>query len=190
MTAVIGLAREAVTDAIAAAASPADLVIANDNAPGQVVISGTREALLAAEPALREAGARRIIPLPVSGPFHSPWMADVTDQLADAFDDVAWSDAVVPVVSNVTGEPVTEATAIRNLLAEQVRSPVEWVASVRSMTNAGVDTFIECGPGSALTGMVRRIAPEARTLNVADVPTLTSTVAALAELPATASVQA
>jgi [acyl-carrier-protein] S-malonyltransferase len=190
MTAVIGLAREAVADAIGAVASPADLVVANDNAPDQVVISGTRSALVAAEPALRDAGARRIIPLPVSGPFHSPWMADVTEELAVAFDGVAWADPDPPVVSNVTGEPVSHAAIIRNLLAEQVRSPVEWVACVRSMVAEGVDTFVECGPGSALTGMVKRIVPDARTLNVADVPSLTATVRALAEMPATASVQA
>jgi [acyl-carrier-protein] S-malonyltransferase len=190
MTAVIGLEREAVADAIAAVASPADLVVANDNAPGQVVISGTRSALVTAEPALRAAGARRIIPLPVSGPFHSPWMADVTEELAAAFDGVAWADPDPPVVSNVTGEPVSDAATIRNLLAEQVRSPVEWVASVRSMVAEGVDTFVECGPGNALTAMVKRIAPEARTLNVSDVPSLSATAQVLAEMPATASVQA
>ena len=92
-----------------------------------------------------------------------------------------------PVVSNVTAEPVTDAARIRNLLAEQVRSPVEWVAGVRRMADDGVDTFIECGPGAALTGMVKRIAPEARTLNVSDVATLDATVAALGAVPAEAS---
>ena len=189
MTAVIGLDRSAVSDAIAASASPADLVIANDNAPGQVVISGTRAALMDAEPVLRAAGARRVVSLPVSGPFHSPWMADVTDSLAAAFDGVQWSDADPPVVSNVTAEPVTDAAKIRGLLAEQVRSPVEWVASVRRMVQDGVDTFVECGPGNALAGMVRRIAPESRTLNVADQASLAATLRALNALPATASVQ-
>jgi [acyl-carrier-protein] S-malonyltransferase len=179
-----------VADAIAAAASPADLVIANDNAPGQVVISGTRAALRAAEPVLREAGARKIIELPVSGPFHSPWMADVTESLAAAFKGVFWSDADPPVVSNVSAEPVTDASRIRELLAEQVRSPVEWVASVRRMVADGVDTFVECGPGKVLAGMVRRIAPEARTLNVADRASLSTTLQALSALPAAASVQA
>jgi [acyl-carrier-protein] S-malonyltransferase len=155
-----------------------------------VVISGTRAALLAAEPVLREAGARRIIPLQVSGPFHSPWMADVTEALAAAFEDVGWSDADPPVVSNVSAEPVTDAGRIRGLLAEQVRSPVEWAASVRRMVAGGVDTFVECGPGNALAGMVRRIAPEARTLNVADQASLAATLRALSGIPAAASVQA
>ncbi|HEX3218852.1 MAG TPA: ACP S-malonyltransferase [Candidatus Limnocylindria bacterium] len=187
MAAVMGLGREAVADAIAAAASPADLVVANDNAPGQVVISGTRDALLAAEATLKEAGARRVIPLSVSGPFHSPWMAEISHQLADAFEGASWSDADPPLVSNVTGEPVTGADRIRSLLAEQVRSPVEWVASVRRMVADGVGTFIECGPGSALTGMVKRIAPEARTFNVADVRSLADTVSHLSAVPAEAS---
>jgi [acyl-carrier-protein] S-malonyltransferase len=187
MAAVIGLDRDAVADVIGTVAGSADLVIANDNAPGQVVISGTRDGLLNSEEVLKAAGARRVIPLPVSGPFHSPWMADVTDALAAAFEEVDWSNAAPPVVSNVTAEPVTDAERIRNLLAEQVRSPVEWVASVRRMVDDGVDTFIECGPGAALTGMVKRIAPEARTLNVSDVATLDATVAALGAVPAEAS---
>ena len=187
MAAVIGLDREVVAATLAATASPADLVVANDNAPGQVVISGTRDALLGANDALKAAGARRVIPLPVSGPFHSAWMADVSDRLAEAFEQVAWSDAHPPVVSNVTAEPVSDAGRIRALLAEQVRSPVEWLASVRRMVEEGVDTFIECGPGNALTGMVRRIVPEARTLNVADVSTLDATLQALGAVPAEAS---
>jgi len=180
MVAVIGLDREAVQRAVEVAASPADLVVANDNAPGQVVLSGTREALGAVEAALHAAGARRLIPLKVSGAFHSPLMAEVRDQLAEAFAAVAWQDAAVPVVSNVTAEPEREAGRLRSLLAEQVRSPVEWVASVRRMRDEGVDTFVECGPGSALTGMVKRIVPEARTLNVADLASLEASVQALA----------
>jgi [acyl-carrier-protein] S-malonyltransferase len=187
MAAVIGLDRETVTSVIAAVASPADLVVANDNAPGQVVISGTREALIDAEAMLREEGAKRVIELSVSGPFHSAWMADVSDRLAEAFTTSEWSDAEPPVVSNVTGEPVTDAEMIRSLLAEQVRSPVEWVASVQRMIAEGVDTFIECGPGSALTGMVKRIAPGVRTLNVSDVGSLAATLSQLAAMPVEAS---
>jgi [acyl-carrier-protein] S-malonyltransferase len=182
MAAVIGLDRSTVADVIASVASPADLVVANDNAPGQVVISGTGAALAAADAALRGAGARRVISLPVSGPFHSGWMANVCDELATAMERVDWHDADPPMISNVTAKPVHDAGMIRALLAEQVRSPVEWVASVRRMAEDGVDTFIECGPGAALTGMVRRIAPEARTLNVNDVASLDATAEALREL--------
>jgi [acyl-carrier-protein] S-malonyltransferase len=114
-------------------------------------------------------------------------MAEVSDKLAAAFEQVTWSDAQPPVVSNVTAEPVSDADRIRSLLAEQVRSPVEWVASVRRMVEEGVDTFLECGPGSALTGMVKRIAPGTRTLNVADVATLDASLHALAAAPVEAS---
>ena len=183
MAAVIGLDREMVAEVIAAVASPTDLVVANDNAPGQVVISGTRAALIASEPALRQAGARRVIGLSVSGPFHSPWMAEVTDGLARAIGQAEWHDADPAVISNVTAEPIQDAGMIRGLLAEQVRSPVEWVASIRRMVSDGVDTFIECGPGAALTGMVKRIAPDARTLNVSDTETLEHTAAALRGVP-------
>ncbi len=186
MAAVISLERERIT-AIMQETAADDVVIANDNAPGQVVISGTLAGIAALEPALQAAGARRVIPLKVSGPFHSPLMAPVGTALAEAFDGVAWHDAAPPVVSNVTAEPVSDAAAIRALLARQVRSPVEWVAGVRQMVADGVDTFIECGSGSALVGMVRRIAPEARTFAVSDAASLAAVVEALAELRPAAS---
>jgi [acyl-carrier-protein] S-malonyltransferase len=189
MTAVIGMDRVEVERAIETVVSPADVVVANDNAPGQVVLSGTAAGLAAVEDALRQAGARRLIPLNVSGPFHSPHMAPVGDALAEAFGAVEWRDAATPVISNVTAEPEREAERLRNLLAEQVRSPVEWVASVRRMAAEGVDTFVECGPGGALAGMVRRIAPQARALQVADAASLEDTVQALAGVPAEASVR-
>jgi [acyl-carrier-protein] S-malonyltransferase len=181
MIAVIGLDRDQVADIVATIAPPDELVVANDNAPGQIVISGTRRALAAAEGELRAAGARRAVPLRVSGAFHSPLMAGTADALEKAFAGVEWRDAEPPIVSNVTAKPIRDASTIRELLARQVSSPVEWVASVRSMLDAGVDTFVECGPGAALTGMVRRIAPEAMVLNVSDTKSLRATLTALAE---------
>lgn len=179
MSAVIGLARGEIDRVVASVAAGDELVVANDNAPGQVVISGTRAALKAAEAPLREAGARRVLPLKVSGPFHSPMMGSVGAALEEAFETVAWRDAAPAVVSNVTGEPLTEASAIRRLLARQVSSPVEWVRSVQRMADEGVDTFLEIGPGSALTGMLRRIVPEARALNVGDDASLRAAVEAV-----------
>ena len=172
MAAVLGLDRDAVQAVVVALARPTELVVANDNAPGQVVISGRIAALDEVEEPLKEAGARRVVRLPVSGPFHSPLMAGVADELATAFEDEAWRDAEVPVMSNVSAEPLTDATRIRALLAEQVRSPVEWVRCVRSMVETGVDTMIECGAGAALVGMVRRIAPDVTTATVTDAATL------------------
>jgi [acyl-carrier-protein] S-malonyltransferase len=178
MAAVLGLDRETVAATVETVASPADLVVANDNAPGQVVISGRREAITAAADALRAAGAKRVLPLPVSGAFHSPRMADVADRLAEAFEAETWSDARIPVVSNVTADPETDAGRIRALLAEQVRSPVEWVASVERLVREGVDEVVELGPGSALVGMVRRIAPDVRAVAVGDVAGLEAAVEA------------
>ena len=168
MAAVIGLERDVVERVVASVGRPTQLVVANDNAPGQVVISGLRDALDAAVASMRAAGARRIMPLAVSGAFHSPMMASVGEELAVAFEAETWRDARVPVVSNVTAEPETDADRIRALLAEQVRSPVEWVRGVTRMVADGVDTAIECGSGSALVGMARRIAPSMRLGHVAD----------------------
>ena len=180
MAAVLGLDRSTVEMVVDTVARPTELVVANDNAPGQVVISGRRDALDGAEEALRSAGARRVVRLPVSGAFHSPLMAGVADALARAFEEEDWQDAGVPVVSNVTAEALTDADRIRSLLAEQVRSPVEWVQCVRRMVDDGVETMIECGAGSALVAMVRRIAPEVRTGSVSDSATLDAAVELLA----------
>ena len=179
MVAVIGLDREAVATIVSGLGLGADLVVANDNAPGQVVISGTPDALTAAAAPLRAAGARRSIPLNVSGPFHSPHMAGLGAELARALATADWHDAEPPVVSNVSGEPVRDAAEIRDLLARQVHSPVEWVRSVQRMAADGVDTFVECGPGKALTGMVRRIVPAVHTLNVFDCASLAASADAL-----------
>lgn len=181
MVAVIGLDRATVEAVLHATGRPTELVVANDNAPGQVVISGTHEALAAAEAPMKAAGARRVIRLPVSGAFHSPRMAGVADALREAFESESWSDARVPVVSNVTAEPMTDASRIRALLAQQVRSPVEWVRSVARMRDDGADVMIELGSGAALAGMVRRIAPQVRAHAVHDGATLDAAVELIGE---------
>lgn len=188
MAAVLGLDRETVETVIAGIGSPAELVMANDNAPGQVIISGRLQALAAAEEPMRAAGAKRVVRLAVSGAFHSPLMAEVVDRLAAAFDGEEWHDAHVPIISNVTAEPLTDAGRIRALLAEQVRSPVEWVRSVERMAADGIDLAVECGPGSTLTEMVKRIAPAVRTANVGDAASLDAAVELLRSgVPAPAS---
>ncbi|CAN5614588.1 MAG: ACP S-malonyltransferase [Chloroflexi bacterium] len=188
MVAVLGLDRPTVEQVVAAIARPTELAVANDNAPGQVVISGSSAALDAIGEPMRAAGAKRVIRLPVSGAFHSPLMAGVAGRLADAFEAESWNDATIPVVSNVTAEPLTDASRIRNLLAEQVRSPVEWVSCVERMVDDGVDTMIECGSGTALIGMIKRIAPQVRTASVTNADSLASASEMLrATVPAKAS---
>ncbi|MBA2263610.1 MAG: ACP S-malonyltransferase [Chloroflexi bacterium] len=172
MAAVLGLDRAAVESVVTGIARPTQLSVANDNAPGQVVISGERSVLDAAEEPLRAAGAKRFVRLAVSGAFHSPLMAGIADELTAAFETEEWRDAQMAVMSNATAERLTDATRIRALLAEQVRSPVEWVGCVQRMVADGVSTMIECGAGAALVGMVKRIAPAVRTGTVSDPETL------------------
>lgn len=183
MSAIIGLDRAAVDAVVASVGRPTELVVANDNAPGQIVISGLSEPLAAAEELLRLAGARRVIRLPVSGPFHSPLMADVAEELARAFQGEEWREPRVAVMSNVTAEPVSDAHRIRALLAEQVRSPVEWMHCVERMAADGVDAAIELGAGSALVGMLRRAAPGIRAVAAGDAAGLEAASALLATEP-------
>jgi len=169
MAAIIGI-DEAALEQICreASAEDAPVVIANYNSPGQLVISGASAAVERACALAKERGAKRALPLKVSAAFHSPLMRDAAAGLAAAVAQAAILDARTPVISNVTAEPLTQADAIRRELIAQVTSPVRWIASVRRMSAAGVDTFVEIGPGSVLTGLIKRIAPDARLMNVSD----------------------
>ncbi len=171
MAAVIGM-DEAQLEAICreASADDATVVIANYNAPGQLVISGATAAIERAGALAKANGAKRVLPLKVSAAFHSPLLQEAADGLAPAVRDAAMADAQVPVISNVSAEPLTNVDAIREELVAQVTAPVRWIASVQRMTAMGVDTFVEVGPGSVLTGLIKRIAPEARLVNVNNMP--------------------
>ncbi len=169
MAAIIGM-DEAALEAICheASAEGAPVVIANYNAPGQLVISGAAAAIERAITLAKARGARRALPLKVSAAFHSPLMHVAADGLAEAIHTAPIVDAHVPVVGNVLAKPLTAAAEIRRELTEQVTAPVRWIASVRAMADAGVDTFVEIGPGSILTGLIKRIAPDARLANISD----------------------
>ncbi len=161
MAAVIGLDDGAVREACAAVAADAGVVAAvNFNAPGQVVIAGTVAAVAAAGECCRQSGARRVLPLPVSAPFHSPLMAPAREGLAPALDALALRDLAVPLYRNVDAAPVQIAGEVRDGLVRQVDAPVLWADSVRRMVADGFDTFVEVGAGSVLCGLVRRIAPQ------------------------------
>lgn len=133
------------------------VVVANLNAPGQIVISGENRALAAATEKLTAAGAKRVIPLPVAGAFHSPVMEPARAALAEALAAARFSDPAVPVVSNVTAEPVRTAAEARDTLARQVTSPVLFEKSLRGMLAAGATSFVEPGPGRTLAGFVKKI---------------------------------
>ncbi len=134
--------------------------IANYNCPGQIAISGEKEAVDKACELLKEAGAKRCIPLNVSGPFHSPMLKGAGDKLADELKDVDIKDIAIPYVTNVTGDFVKDKNDVKKLLANQVSNSVRWIQCVEAMLNDGVDTFVEIGPGKTLSSFVKKIAKE------------------------------
>ncbi len=158
MAAVLGLEVGDVAE-IAATAAGDDAVcgLANDNAPGQVVISGHSSAIARAIELCSERGAKRSIELPVSAPFHCALMAPAADEMREALAEVAMGEPMVPLVANVTAAPARAAHEIRDLLVEQVTAMVRWRESVLSLRSAGVDSIVELGAGRVLSGLVRRI---------------------------------
>lgn len=139
--------------------------IANYNCPGQLVITGEKDAAETAGRALKESGAKRVILLNVSGPFHSPMMKAAGEQLANVLENVRIHKPVIPYVSNVTADYVGKTEEIKELLVRQVSSPVRWQQSVEKMIATGVDTFVEIGSGRTLSGFIRRIDRNVKCLN-------------------------
>lgn len=165
MAAVIGAADEVVEDACTGIEG---VQVANYNSPGQVVISGTREAVGAASQVLKDRGARRVIPLAVSIASHSELMASIVDEFAQVVAGTPMRPPRVPLIANVTAEPLTEVSKIRQGLVQQLTSSVQWVPSIRRMADAGVESFVEIGPGQVLAGLIRRIKPDATVVSIGD----------------------
>ncbi len=158
MAAIIGLEDSTIEQICADLGAKGMVVVpANYNSPGQVVISGSKEAIAAACPLMQEAGARRALPLTVGGAFHSPLMTPAKDELAQAISGTQFSTPVCPIYQNVDALPHTNPDEIRENLVTQLNSPVRWTQSVRNMMADGAQEFIECGPGTVLTGLIRRI---------------------------------
>ena len=157
MAAILGLSDDEV-EAVCEAVDVGVCVPANFNASGQVVISGDIDGVKQGMKHAQAAGARRVLLLNVSGAFHSSLMAPAADGLRDKLESIDFQDPAYPVFSNVTAKPVTSGSEARNLLVEQLTSPVRWSASVAAMVDAGTDRFLEIGPGSVLRGLNRRIA--------------------------------
>ncbi len=175
MAAVLGL-DEPSTRAVCAEAG---VQLANLNCPGQLVISGEADAVARACDLAKARGARRAVRLPVAGAFHSRLMASAQPKLAAVLAAAAVAPTTVPVIANVTAQPHGDPAAIRSRLIEQVTGSVLWEKSIRCLLDAGFTQFIELGPGTALTGFLRRIDAQARILNVADVPSLEAAAKAL-----------
>lgn len=142
------------------------VTIANYNCPGQIVISGEAVAVEAAGAKLMEAGAKRVVPLKVSGPFHSMMLKGAGDKLLNVLDEVTINDPVKPYLSNVTADYVTSKEPIKELLMKQVYSSVRWQQSVERMIADGVDTFVEIGPGKTLSSFVKKINKDVKVMNI------------------------
>lgn len=172
MAAVLGLDHSVVKEICVRASSKGTVEAANINSPGQIVISGKAAGVAEASRLCKEAGAKRVIELQVSAPFHSSLMKPAADKLAVELDKINIKDASVPIVSNVTADYVTAAGSIKELLIRQMTSPVLWEDSVNKMTSDGFDTYIEIGPGKVLAGLIKKINPKAKIYNVGDAATL------------------
>jgi [acyl-carrier-protein] S-malonyltransferase len=168
MAAILGLEADAVraicADASAQTGKP--LVLANDNCPGQLVISGDKATLDLALPMAAERGAKRAVPLVVSVASHSPLMQSITPEFQQAVDKTPWAAPAIPVIGNVKAAPLQTAEDIRAELGAQLTSTVRWTETIQSMLAQGVDTFIELGPKDVLTGLLKRIDRSARRINL------------------------
>jgi [acyl-carrier-protein] S-malonyltransferase len=164
MAAIIGLDDKIVEDICA---SIDEIVVAaNYNCPGQLVISGTINGINIACEKLKAAGAKRALVLPVGGAFHSPLMEPARAELAAAIESTPFSKPICPVYQNVNALPSTDVNVIKQNLIAQLTSPVRWTQSVQNMVKDGAKTFIECGPGKVLQGLVKKIAPEVEVMSL------------------------
>ncbi|MHB8458641.1 MAG: ACP S-malonyltransferase [Candidatus Limnocylindrales bacterium] len=168
MAAIIGLDDTRLPELVAAAAAHGVFGVANRNSPGQVVVSGERAAVEAALAIARNLGARRAIELPVSVAAHSPLMAEAADGMRTALAGIAFADPDPPLLANADARPLTTGDACRAELVEHLTTGVDWIAAVQRMAADGVDTYLEIGPGRVLSGLIRRIVPDAETIATDD----------------------
>jgi [acyl-carrier-protein] S-malonyltransferase len=164
MAAILGLDDNVVEEICA---SISDIVVAaNYNCPGQLVISGSMKGIEIACEKLKAAGAKRALPLQVGGAFHSPLMEPAREELAAAIENTTFNQPICPVYQNVNAQPATDIEVIKKNLRDQLTSPVRWTQSVQQMTKDGAKTYIECGPGKVLQGLVKKISPEVEAMSL------------------------
>ena len=178
MAAVVGLSVQEVEAVIREVAPDGRTVVANDNAPSQVTIAGDADSVDAVVEALRRRGAKRVVPLRISGPFHFPPMGRIGGELRQFMESLRFREPVVPIVANVSGVPHASAASIPDALVRHLAQRVEWLRSVRFMKEGGVSTFVEVGAGQVVSGLVKRIV-DARTLAVSDPPSISDLIAKL-----------
>lgn len=168
MAALIGLDDARLPELVAGASQHGTFVVANRNAPGQVVVSGERAAIEAGAAIAKELGARRSIVLPVSVAAHSPLMAEAADAMRETLASIHFAAPSSPLLANRDGRAITTAEGCRSELVEHLTAGVDWVGAIQGMVRAGVTTFVEIGPGKVLTGLTKRIAPEAEVIPADD----------------------
>jgi [acyl-carrier-protein] S-malonyltransferase len=179
VAALLGLNAEVVKEVCRMASSVGVVATANFNSPGQVVIAGERAAVERAIELAKTQGCKKAIPLPVSVPVHTPLMQQAADRLAKDLSTVRWSDLSAPLVNNAEAKVISRAGEIQASLVRQLPSSVLWEDTVQTMGRMGVTTFVEIGPGTVLTGLIRRILPDAKLLNVNDPKSLDATLKAV-----------
>jgi [acyl-carrier-protein] S-malonyltransferase len=182
MAAVLGLESEKLAKVTNGITADGQLVgLANINCPGQIVISGTAKGIELAGIEAKEAGAKRVLPLDVSGPFHSELMKPAAEKLKEVLDEITINQAKVPVIANVTATEMESAADIKEKLIQQLYSPVQWEKTVQHLIELGVDTFIEIGPGKVLSGLVKKVSRSVTTYAVSDADTSHHVMEALKE---------
>lgn len=187
MSAVLGLAQETLEGVVKQLQSEnpgQTIAVANFNTPDQIVISGTPELLELAAPKLKEAGAKRVLPLPVGGAFHSPLMHPSAQSFEQFLKDIPFETAGIPVITNMDGEATMPSAELKIKLSQQIDHSVCWTQTMAKMVNdLGIDTIIEFGPGKVLTGMFKKVHPTVAIYNVFDMASLEQTVSALSAVP-------
>ncbi|WP_046175088.1 ACP S-malonyltransferase [Domibacillus indicus] len=182
MAAVLGMDRALLEEVVSGVSKEGHIVAAaNFNCPGQIVISGSKEGVEQASGLLKEKGAKRVIPLNVSGPFHSPLMKPAAEKLRAVLREANIHSSSIPVIANVDAQPVSDAEAIKENLVKQLYSPVLWEDSVQKMLDLGVDTFVEIGSGTVLSGLIKKVNRRVRTFAISDEESAAKAAAAIKE---------
>jgi [acyl-carrier-protein] S-malonyltransferase len=175
VAALLGLTSDGVKEVCRDASSAGVVAAANFNSPGQIVIAGEKAAVERAIELAKAKGCKKAIPLPVSVPVHTPLMQKAADRLARDLAAITWSDLKMPLINNAEARAITKASDIKASLIRQLPSSVLWEDSVKAMAAMGVTTFVEVGPGTVLSGLIKRILPDAVILNVNDPKSLEAT---------------
>ncbi len=181
MSAVLNSTEEALKESLAEASKVGYVDVANYNSPAQVVITGDEAAVAKAGELLLAKGARRVVPLPVSGAFHSKFMENAGHEFESFVSSIELNNASIPVVTNVDASETTESSDFRVKMPKQIYSSVHWTQTIQKMASEGVEIFVEIGPGKVLAGLNKKIAPEAKVFNIYDKASLDATVASLKE---------